>query len=160
MNDIKRLNIKYDSSNKRTNYNGKSERGVLLGIKKKTNQVVEPEFNDEKNKLDKNGLDYGINDDSISMLSNLTKNEVEAIKTENLELKLRLDMMQREMDELKKLLQSNKNNTEVELSTTENNDDDFDINDLKALAEPPQIIAKSTAQDRKKKHINVKKTNS
>ena len=223
LNDIKRLNIKYDSSNKRTVYNGKSERGVLLGIKKKSNQVVEPEFTGEAMsrvandsiKLDKNGLDYGLEDESVSVLSDLTKNEVEAIKNENLELKMRLEMMQLEMNQLKQQIEepnqvddeTSKTNEkliikqeqiikklfpcwyeklsgiekkcmdrriqksggdyssmsygiveeEVEISTTEALDDDFDIDDLKALADPPKIIAKSTAQDKKKKYINVKK---
>ena len=162
LSDLKSLNIKYDSDKLSMIYNGKSGcKGIVLGLKKKIQQQTEPEFNDN------NGLDYGLDDEKEDNRSNLSKNDVEAIKTENLELKLRLDMMQREMDELKKLL----NKPKQEINNTESTeDDDFDIDDLKALAEqqhscsrfssenePPKIIAKSTAQDKKKQYINVKK---
>jgi hypothetical protein len=80
LSDIKRLNLQYDSCKKRVVYNGKSEHGVILGIKKKQHSKEE----------DTNDIDF-IDDDERSILS---KSVVEAIKMENIELKMKLEAMQ------------------------------------------------------------------
>ena len=80
LSDIKRLNLQYDSCKKRVVYNGKSEHGVILGIKKKQHSKEE----------DTNDIDF-IDDDERS---NLSKSVVESIKQENIELKMKLEMMQ------------------------------------------------------------------
>jgi P4 family phage/plasmid primase-like protien len=94
LSDIKRLNLQYDSCKKRVVYNGKSEHGVILGIKKKQHSKEE----------DTNDIDF-IDDDERSILS---KSVVEAIKMENIELKMKLEAMQLEMDRLKDLLLNTK----------------------------------------------------
>ena len=80
LSDIKRLNLQYDSCKKRVVYNGKSEHGVILGIKKKQHSKEE----------DTNDIDF-VDDDERS---NLSKSIVEAIKMENIELKMKLEAMQ------------------------------------------------------------------
>ena len=80
LSDIKRLNLQYDSCKKRVVYNGKSEHGVILGIKKKQHSKEE----------DTNDIDF-VDDDERS---NLSKSMVESIKQENIELKMKLEMMQ------------------------------------------------------------------
>jgi predicted RNase H-like nuclease (RuvC/YqgF family) len=90
LSDIKRLNLQYDSCKKRVVYNGKSEHGVILGIKKKHQSKED----------DSNEIDF-IDDDERS---NLSKSVVEAIKMENIQLKMKLEAMQLEMEQLKNKL--------------------------------------------------------
>ena len=71
---------------KRVVYNGKSEHGVILGIKKKQHSKEE----------DTNDIDF-IDDDERS---NLSKSVVEAIKMENIELKMQLEAMKVKNQEL------------------------------------------------------------
>ena len=74
--------------------------------------------------------------------------------------------MQLEMNQLKQqLLKTNTESTDGQSPASgearlrsrcpTDGDDDFDIDDLKAVAEKPKIIAKSTAQDKLKKYKNV-----
>ena len=68
--------------------------GVILGIKKKQHSKEE----------DTNDIDF-VDDDERS---NLSKFVVESIKQENIELKMKLDMMQLEMEQSKSALLKSK----------------------------------------------------
>jgi P4 family phage/plasmid primase-like protien len=169
LSDIKRLNLRYSSGNLRTVYNGKSERNVILGLKKKKQEIInEPEFKDDKPKLDKNGLDFGLDDNEDDDRSTLSKNEVESIKNENLELRMRLDFMQKEMDELKKLLQqqNKKQNTEVSDDLSLNTEDIQPLTDSDDILEHINATAKnkkmpkSTCQDKGKQYKKINTSNS
>ena len=105
LSDIKRLNLQYDSCKKRVVYNGKSEHGVILGIKKKQHSKEE----------DTNDIDF-VDDDERS---NLSKSVVEAIKMKNIELKMKLEAMQMNNNselenEYKELERQNKELSEIE----------------------------------------------
>jgi len=64
LSDVKRLQLTYDSSSKRATYEGKSMKGVIIGIKKIEAKKDEVEFIDDKPSRrqlpDPHGLDYGI----------------------------------------------------------------------------------------------------
>jgi len=144
LSDIKRLNLQYDSCKKRVVYNGKSEHGVILGIKKK-HQSKEDDTND---------IDF-IDDDERS---NLSKSVVEAIKMENIQLKMKLEAMQLEMEQLKNklttqqphasdILDEIKELASVNHISTESEIDILDEINMNATVKP---LHKSTAQDKTK----------
>jgi hypothetical protein len=145
LSDIKRLNLQYDSCKKRVVYNGKSEHGVILGIKKKQHSKED----------DTNDIDF-IDDDERSILS---KSVVEAIKMENIELKMKVEAMQLEMDRLKDLLLNTKQppasdildkikeQASVNHISTESEIDILDEINMNATVKP---LHKSTAQDKNK----------
>jgi hypothetical protein len=145
LSDIKRLNLQYDSCKKRVVYNGKSEHGVILGIKKKQHSKEE----------DTNDIDF-IDDDERS---NLSKSVVEAIKMENIQLKMKLEAMQLEMEQLKNsllktkqpqasdILDEIKELASVNHISTESEIDILDEINMNATIKP---LHKSTAQDKTK----------
>ena len=155
LSDIKRLNLQYDSCKKRVVYNGKSEHGVILGIKKKQHSKEE----------DTNDIDFispegdkasPVDDDERS---NLSKSMVESIKQENIELKMKLEMMQLEIEQLKaSLLKSKqphaadildeiKGQASIEHISTETEIDILDEINMNATIKP---LHKSTTQDKNK----------
>ena len=152
MSDIKRLNLQYDSCKKRVVYNGKSEHGVILGIKKKQHSKEE----------DTNEIDF-IDDDERS---NLSKSMVESIKMENIELKMQLEAMQLEMDRLKDLLLNTKQPLAVDILdeikdlasvnhiSTESEIDILDEININATVKP---LHKSTSQDKNKSYKKLTK---
>ena len=149
LSDIKRLNLQYDSCKKRVVYNGKSEHGVILGIKKKQHSKEE----------DTNDIDF-IDDDERS---NLSKSVVESIKQENIELKMKLEMMQLEMEQLKAsllkphaadILDEIKGLAVVEHISTESEIDILDEINMNATIKP---LHKSTAQDKNKSYKKLTK---
>jgi hypothetical protein len=150
LSDIKRLNLQYDSCKKRVVYNGKSEHGVILGIKKKQHSKEE----------DTNDIDF-IDDDERS---NLSKSVVEAIKMENIQLKMKLEAMQLEMEQLKNALTTKqplavdildeiKGQASVNHISTETEIDILDeINEVAVV----KTLSKSTSKDKSKKYKSFK----
>jgi predicted RNase H-like nuclease (RuvC/YqgF family) len=138
LSDIKRLNLQYDSCKKRVVYNGKSEHGVILGIKKKHQSKED----------DSNEIDF-VDDDERS---NLSKSVVEAIKMENLQLKMKLEAMQLEMEELKNKLTKSKQ-SEI---TTSYIEDEIDILDEINEVAVVKTLSKSTSKDKSKKYKSFK----
>jgi hypothetical protein len=146
LSDIKRLNLQYDSCKKRVVYNGKSEHGVILGIKKK-HQSKEDDSN-EIDFVDDCDTQHG----SACERTVLTKAEVESIKLENLQLKMKLETMQLEMEELKNKLTKSKQ-SEI---TTSYIEDEIDILDEINEVAVVKTLSKSTSKDKSKKYKSFK----
>lgn len=108
LSDVKRVGLDYDKS-KRAVYNGMSLRGVVIGIKKKTQ-----ELEDDAGFVDNDGLDYGI-DTNTSEFEKLRR-ENEEIKRERDEYKHQLDDMRKELEELKAMMKQQTQPTKSFLS--------------------------------------------
>ncbi len=91
LSDIKRVGLDYDKS-KRSCYNGMSLRGVITGIKKKTQEA---EYDDKTNFIDHDGLDYGLDPYPKD------KKELERVKSERDEYRQQVDDLKRQLEELK-----------------------------------------------------------
>jgi predicted RNase H-like nuclease (RuvC/YqgF family) len=86
LSDVKRVGLDYDKS-KRACYNGMSLRGVIVGIKKKTQEVED----DKTSFIDPDGLDYGLDSNS----------ELERVKSQRDEYRQQVEELKQQLEELK-----------------------------------------------------------